>query len=147
RLAYSDDEGQNWRPASWIWPGRSNFGQVAFVQDGGSLYLFVIPGGRNGGVKLARVAATRSAPLNAGSYRYFRRVGTRPTSVAGEAQATQIVPGPVGELSVMYNRYLSRWIMMYLGAGGIVLREAPSLTGPWSAERLVWRADGTGVYG
>src|ERR1051326_4105348 len=39
-IAYSDNGGYNWRLAYWKFPGNSNFGQVAFVQDRGYTYLF-----------------------------------------------------------------------------------------------------------
>src|SRR5207248_6602149 len=55
-LAFSDDDGQTWTKDEHLtWPGDSNFGQVAIVEDRGYLYFFGIPGGRYGGVQLARV--------------------------------------------------------------------------------------------
>ena len=48
-------------------------------------------------------------------------------------------PAPVGELSVVWNDYLDRWIMTYLDEPqhGIVIRDAPALTGPWSDTQVV----------
>jgi len=51
----------------------------------------------------------------------------------------QVVPPPVGELSVGWNAHHRTWVMMYLDdiRGGIVMRTADQLTGPWSRAALV----------
>ena len=48
-IAYSDDDGQTWIMSDVTWAGDSNFGQVAFIQKRGYLYLLGIPAGRFGG--------------------------------------------------------------------------------------------------
>ena len=136
-LAYSDDDGQTWMMApDATWPGDSNFGQVAFVADGGWVHLFGIPGGRQGGVQLARVRPDDILDLTA--YTYFDGREWQPDRSA----AATIVPAPVGELSVGYNRALDRWLMLALDGerGAIVLRSAPALTGPWSEPTVVTTA-------
>lgn len=149
-LTYSDDEGQTWiKESAAVWPGDSNFGQVAFARQGGYVYLFGIPGGRFGGVQLARVA--EESLLDLGDYRYFSG------ATAGEAQwsedaaeATTIVEAPVGELSVIWNEHLGRWIMTYLdeGKAALVIRSAAALWGPWSEESiLVSGSDYPQLYG
>src|SRR5919106_4831441 len=135
-LAYSDDDGRTWTKSGPIWGERSNFGQVAFVQDESQpelVYLFGIPAGRFGQVRLARVPA--DAMLRPGAYRYW--AGSGWTSV--EADAGMVVPAPVGELSVAWIGYLEKWVMMYLDQrhNSIVVRTAENLTGPWSEPRLV----------
>lgn len=132
-LASSDDGGQNWSRLPWSWPGDSNFGQVAFVRDGSLVYLFGIPGGRFGPVKLARVSELLMT--NKDAYRYY--AGSSLGWVEDPAQAVEVVPAPVGELSVMWNNYLQRWIMTYIHNANIVIREAPALTGPWSAPMVL----------
>jgi hypothetical protein len=138
-LAYSDHEGNDWHVMAPMWPGDSNFTQVAFVREGSYLYLFGIPAGRFGGVKLARVRADIRSPLDPASYWYLRSAG-RNDWLPEEVDAGEIISGPVGELSVMRNDFLRRWIMMYTrpesahASESIVLREAVSLTGVWSDE-------------
>ena len=64
--------------------------------------------------------------------------------------AVEIVPAPVGELSVAWNEYLGRWIMIYLDEPqrGLVIRDAPALTGPWSdTQMLVDSRDYPSLYG
>ncbi len=132
--AYSDDGGQVWvKDPLARWPGDSNFGQVAIVPEGGTVYLFGIPGGRQGGVQLARVPAAHLLDLDA--YEYWDGEGWS----ADRAKATTVVSSPVGELSVRWSAYAHRWLMMYLdeGRSAVVLRTAPSLTGPWGPEEVV----------
>ena len=134
-LAYSDDDGQTWTvdPAA-TWPADSNFGQVAIVTVGPHLYFFGIPGGRFGGVHLARVAPARI--LDTAAFEYWDGSGWTPDS---PAQAVDLLPAPVGELSVRWNSHYQKWLMMYLNEDkyAIVLRTADCLTGPWSEEQTV----------
>ncbi|QBD83215.1 DUF4185 domain-containing protein [Ktedonosporobacter rubrisoli] len=134
-LAYSDDDGQNWtKDMKVTWPADSNFGQVAILEDGSYLYFFGIPGGRYGGVQLARVRA--QAILDMGSYQYW---DGKSWQANNPAAATTIVPAPVGELSVRWNSYYKKWIMMYLNDPRyrVVMRTADNLTGPWSQEMVI----------
>ena len=115
------------------WGGESNFGQAAFVRWEGEVYLFGIPGGRLGGAKLAKV--NENAMLDISEYRYFAGLsGDTPQWVPDEEAAVLIVPPLVGELSVIWNPFLGRWIMTYLdeSRANLVIREAPELWGPWS---------------
>jgi Domain of unknown function (DUF4185) len=127
--AYSDDDGQNWTVSpDAVFPGGGNFGQVAVVERGRYLYLYGIPGGRFGHVELARV--DRRSLLDLDRYTYWdgRRWVTDP------AQAAEVVPAPVGELSVRWNSHYRKWLMMYLDdeQDQIELRTADRLEGPWS---------------
>lgn len=134
-LAYSDDDGETWTvdPAA-TWPADSNFGQVAFETVGDHVYVFGIPGGRFGGVALARVVPASILDLTA--YEYWDGTGW----VRGDATAAvTIVPAPAGELSVRWNEHYQQWLMMYLNEDkyAIVLRTSDCLTGPWGEERTV----------
>lgn len=133
-LAYSDDDGQNWTVSpDVVWPGDSNFGQVAFVKKGRYVYLFGIPGGRFGGVQLARVP--RRQLLDLTSYRYWDGAGWVPDPAAAET----VAEAPAGELSVQWNSYYRTWLMTYLNEdkAAVVLRTADRLTGPWSDQQVV----------
>jgi len=136
-FAWSDDGGENWTvdPAA-VLPGDTNWGQVAIVEHAGHLYLFGIPGGRYGDLKLARVGP--ESLLQFDRWEYWDGAGWVPEVDA----AAVIVPGPVGELSVRWNSHYQRWLMMYLvdNAGEIVLRSAPDLAGPWDEPRVAVRA-------
>lgn len=133
-FAYSDDLGETWTvDPEATWPGDSNFGQVAITEHEGYLYLFGIPGGRLGGVQLARVAPDNLLDLDA--YEYWDGAAWSDDIAA----AAYVVPPAVGELSVRWNEHYGTWVMMYLSGDeyAIVLRTADALTGPWSEERVV----------
>lgn len=146
-IAYSGDDGQTWKISDVTWPGDSNFGQVAFIKKGSYVYLFGIPGGRFGSAKLARV--DKNHILDRNYYQYWN--GNSWTGA--RTDATTIIPASVGELSVRWNSYYRKWILMTKrqerrGDGyGIVLRTANCLTGSWSDERWVLTDDeGSGRY-
>ncbi|MDP8930482.1 MAG: DUF4185 domain-containing protein, partial [Actinomycetota bacterium] len=141
-LAYSDDKGRTWKVSPNVkWGDDSNFAQVGMLRLGdGYVYLFGIPEGRFGGLKLARVPETKEALLDPNAYRYWTGSGW-----GDEQSATEIVPAPVGELSVRWSQHHQRWLMTYLndanqydGHDAIVVRSASSgLTGPWSDELVL----------
>ena len=135
--AYSDDGGETWtKDPDAVWPGDTNWGQVAIVEHEGHLYLFGIPGGRYGDLKLARVVPEQILQID--TYEYW----DGSTWVTDAGSAAVIVAGPIGELSVRWNEHYQRWLMMYLidNEGLIVLRAAESLTGPWDEPRVVVRS-------
>lgn len=135
--AYSDDAGEHWtKDETAVFPGDTNWGQVAIVEHEGFIYLFGIPGGRYGSVRLARVEP--ESLLDIPAYTYWN--GS--TWVDDETAAIDVVDGPVGELSVRWNSHYQRWLMMYLidNEGLVVLRSAPELTGPWDNPRVVVRS-------
>jgi hypothetical protein len=149
-MAYSDDRGQTWRNVPWGWSGDSNFCQVAFVRHEDYIYVFGIPASRFGGVKLARVEANKYGLLYEHAYEYWGYKDGKHQWIRGsqaQADATTIIPGPVGELSVLFNPYLNRWIMMYGSTpdNKIMVRESPYLTSGWSAPKAVWSE--RGAYG
>lgn len=63
-------------------------------------------------------------------------------------QAKLVVDDTVGELSVIWNPGVERWLMTYLKEGqGVVLREGLTPWGPWGdALDLVPAADYPGLY-
>jgi len=149
-LAYSDDRGRTWtRSPTAVWPNdshnRNGFQMGAFVKHGGHVYLFGTPAGRQGPVRLARVPQNKV--LDKAAYAYWNGTSFR---AGDEAGAQPIVPGPVSELSVAYNRRFKRWLMVYLAPqrDALVLRDAPALTGPWTGEKILIRgAKHPSLYG
>lgn len=136
-LAFSDDDGETWTyDTDAIWPGDSNFSQVAMEEFEGYIYIWGIPGGRYGGVQLARVASENLLDLKVWEY------WSDGSWVQEIKRAEQIIPPNVGELSVRWNSYYEKWIMMYLNdpQGLIELRTAEEITGPWSDPMIAARA-------
>ncbi|WP_084557585.1 DUF4185 domain-containing protein [Hamadaea tsunoensis] len=149
-LAKSVDKGRTWtRLAAPTWSGESNFVQVSVAEHDGDLYFWGVTHGRFGGVRLMKVAVAEVETPSA--YRYFTGTGTNGEPVWSPDQdaARTIVDDTVGELSVVWNGYLSRWLMTYSngGDGGTSLREGVTPWGPWSEARtLVSKADVPGLY-
>ncbi|WP_166351986.1 DUF4185 domain-containing protein [Phytoactinopolyspora limicola] len=153
-LARSTDDGETWDVLDEPqWPGESNFIQVsaAHVREGGEefVYFWSIPAGRFGGAQLMKVPANRDAVEDLDAYRYF--AGTNgdgtPIWVDDLEQAVTIVDDTVGELSVMYNEQLDRWLMTYSTDGNAVIREGLSPWGPWSeAFVMTTQAENPGLY-
>jgi len=148
-LAKSTDGGQNWTPLeSPRWGGESNFVQVSVAGLDGKLYFWGVTHGRFGGVALMRVAEADVEHQDA--YEYVTGVrGGEPTWGRDPGAATQIVAGTVGELSVVWNAYLERWIMTATDGSGVgsTIREGISPWGPWGDPKpLVTQEDLPGVY-
>lgn len=142
-IAWSDDNGQNWIRSGVQWNGSSNFVQGAYLKQNGFVYFYGIPSGRKGSVKLARVP--ESSILTKSAYTYWTGQGWS----YNENDAVAITDGPAGELTVFYNAYYKRYIMMYLSVNrrAIVLRQALSPEGEWSGEQIVQEDAGEGLYG
>lgn len=149
----SEDGGDQWAIVEGLqWPGDSGFIQVSpfKIGDGkeAEIYFWTIPSGRFGGVKLMRVKEQRIEDLS--SYEYFAGEDERgqPRWSKEMEQAELVVDDNVGELSVIWNPGLERWLMTYLKEGqGVVLREGLTPWGPWGdALDLVPAADFPGLY-
>lgn len=133
-FAKSTDQGKTWtKLKSPKWPGNSNFIQVSVTNVDSELYFWGVTHGRFGGVQLMKVPEKKVE--SKGAYRYF--IGTTsdgaPRWSADMAKAKTIVDSTVGELSVVWNDYLKRWIMTYTdgGGGGAIIRESATPWGPW----------------
>ncbi len=143
-LARSTDLGQNWEFLPEVrWAGESNFVQLAQVPltaDGRDwIYLWGIPAGRFGSVKLMRVPADDAAVTDPTAYRYFAGTdGDQPRWSADEADAVVVLDGPVGELSVMWSTHLERWLLTTMADNAdAVVHEGLSPWGPWSAPHTI----------
>lgn len=153
-LAKSRDQGRTWTALEAPrWPGGSNFIQVAtaHVEEGGQEYVYFwsIPAGRFGGVQLMRVPATEDAVEDAAAYTYFEGTGPdgAPRWSPRMEDATTIVEGTIGELSVMWSTYLDRWIMTYSDGGNAYLREGITPWGPWGDPiEIASQAEYPGLY-
>jgi hypothetical protein len=132
-LARSDDEGKNWKKLDNVkWPGEDNFIQVTTYKIDNDIYFWCIPSGRFGGVKLMKVASADVENIK--KYVYFSGVQKeKPLWSSSISKAKTIVEAPVGELSVIWNKYLNRWIMTYLNefSHNIEIREGITPWGSW----------------
>jgi len=152
-VAKSADHGENWTLLDDVkWPGDSNFIQVSpyRVQAGkqpAELYFWCIKAGRFGGVQLMKVAETDIENLAA--YRYYAGKDDKgnPVWSTDLNEAETVVDDLVGELSVVWNPYLERWLMTYSKEGRVVIREGLAPWGPWGETiDVVHPADYPGLY-
>ena len=154
-IAKSTDQGQTWSLLDDAkWPGDSNFIQVSpyRIQDGDNeaeIYFWGVPSGRFGGVKLMK--AKESLIEDVSKYEYYAGTDEEgdPIWTSERDRAVTIVDGPAGELSVVWNPYLERWLMTYLKEGqGVVIREGLTPWGPWGeAIDLIMASEYPGLYG
>lgn len=136
-LAFSTDNGENWVEATETRRppvgGNLNFQMGAFVKDGEFVYQYGTPPGRGGLVYLTRVPEKQMRDLNA--YEYWDGGKWVPKN---PDVAAPLVFGGVGEISVQYNSYLGQYLMLTTDDhNSVVMRRAPSPTGPWSAPEVL----------
>ncbi|WP_305095296.1 DUF4185 domain-containing protein [Prescottella sp. R16] len=112
-----------------------NWQMSAFVPDRGDgfVYEFGTPSGRSGEARLARVPATSAGMTDLTQYEYW--TGSQWSSDIDAAKP--VIKGQVSELSVQWNDYLGKYIAMYTDVSGLVMRQADSLTGPWSGKQTL----------
>lgn len=134
-MAVSGDYGQNWaelpntvRPSAG---GNFNFQMQSLLRVGNTVYVYGTPAGRNGMVYLARVDANRITDLD--SYSYWSKGKWVPKN---PDVASPVNVKPTGELSVAWNAYLGKYVMLSTNPA-IMMQTASSPEGPWSAPRTI----------
>lgn len=127
-----------------------NFGQI-FPVDGkdGYIYILGIPGGRGRGTKLGRVLKADIEKFE--EYEYFigKNDNNEPQFIKGreglaaifDNEDSFIIPQPCGELSVMYNNYLNKWMFVNSIGQGLNFRLADNLWDRWSTEQTILYSD------
>lgn len=133
-IAYSDDGGATWTVSKTTWEnpdGDDPFQMQAWVRKGGTIYVFGTQNGRNGPASVAKVPAGKL--LDKGSYRYWD--GKKWSKK--ESDAVAVMDAPMSEMSVQYDEYSKRFLMMTLSGEDIVMRTAKSPEGPWTAPQTV----------
>lgn len=130
-----------------------NFGQIYAVRghdDPKMIYLFAIPGGRQGGTVLARVHEDDFE--NRAAYEYLTASATWTNGNAGllalENQPYYVISPSCSEMSVMYNSYLGKWMAVYLKGAQIIYQTADDIAGPYTeTQAIVSSSQYAGLYG
>jgi hypothetical protein len=159
-LIRSDDDGRTWEPLYDLArddPDTPNFEgrfvNVAFARDADdTLWMWGSGEYRKSHLHLARIRPDAIEDVTA--WRYFAGSTTdgEPLWSTDQSAAAPLFEHPViGELSCAWIPSLERWILLYNSADprGIVLRESPSPTGPWSEPIILfdpWADGGYGVF-
>lgn len=119
------------------------FCQIYPILVGEYVYFYGIEGGRFGGVSLARVKSANIEDFN--QYEYFtgKNTANEPIFQIGfeglktrfseeNAQAGLIIDAPAGEMCVVYNKYLGKFITIYQRGTSMLFRTAVNPWGEWS---------------
>ena len=156
-IAVSTDGETFTKVSNVTWAGGSPenmFGLVQNTTAGGlpaeDLYFLATPSGRFGNAYCVTVA--KSQILNQSAYRYYLGTDLAGNLLWGRDpwSVQAVIPGPIGELSAMWDGYLQKFVVMYLESnlGMIVLRTADRPWGPWSAPiGIVDSTEYPGLYG
>jgi hypothetical protein len=169
--AYSTDNGENFVVApqsvryNSIFSGNRNFQQSAYVKgDDGYVYVYGTPNGRQGAAYLARVASEDI--LDVSKYEYYKKAtkswfwSTPAKWVKGSPSSASAIIGKSGgffgflkpgytvsEMSVQYNEYLKKYIVLYGDqSNNIVMRTADSPEGTWSDATVLMTQQTGGIY-
>lgn len=159
-LYRSYDKGRTWSKSdsvSFTKQDAPNFGQVFPLEAGEYVYLFGITEARDGNCKLARVPRNQLDNFEKYEY-YIGRENGVPNFISGrrglayikDRPETVVIPAPCGEMCVTYNRYLKKYLAMYVGTSSpdLVFRVADQPWGEWSkAETVALQSDYEGLYG
>lgn len=116
-----------------------NMAQIFPYEHEGYIYLFGIPGGRKGAVKLARVKKEYFEEQD--KYEYYVgeefKTGYSGLKEFSESETNFITDKFVGELSVCYSKYLNKFVLTYL-SGPDYSRVAPGIKMQTSDDLIHW---------
>ncbi|MET8798204.1 DUF4185 domain-containing protein [Nocardia sp. NPDC004568] len=134
-LAASADNGETWADLAFTRRpnegANRNFQMNAFVRDGGFVYVYGTPSGRDNPAYISRVREPEIQNLAAYEY-WDGGAWKRDVNVA------QPIMHGVGELSVMWNDHLGQFVSLTTDPfNSVVMRTAPSPAGPWSEPRVL----------
>ena len=137
---------------TWTEAEAPNFGQIYPFEDPNSDYIYVygIPGGRNGGCVVGRT--TKENFTNKAEYEYLVGENTWKKGDAGlkllKADPYYVVGPAVSELSVAYNEYLGKYVMPFYRSGKIIIMTSDSPYGKFSDSiSVLTQKDYNGIYG
>lgn len=146
-IAVSGDNGETWQvPRSSIRPswfntvpgipfvwGDQNFQMGAYLRSGGYVYSYGTGAGRGGMPFLSRVSESSVADVSA--YEYYTPFGWLKNV---PFLAVQVVWAPGSEMSVAWNDYLKKFVMLYTNTlNDVVMRTADKPEGPWSSATTI----------
>jgi hypothetical protein len=124
--------------------GNEKFQQGAFVRPGdGYVYSFGTPSGRIGSAYVSRVP--ENAVLDLTQYEYWSDPSWKSMSHKSgswvrdkPSAATSVISAPVSEMSVQYNDYMKKYIVLYTNfLNSVVMRTADNPQGPWTSEQTL----------
>lgn len=147
-LYKSVDDGQNWtRVPDVTFSGSSRFALAGFFKKDGYVYMIGTPTYRSKPGYLARIKEENIE--NFSEYEYWNE--DRKSWIKGDENAASVlIPGTVGELSLIYNETYQKWIVAYFNGAeyNITMRIADDITGPWDTKFVLAKgSDYPQLYG
>lgn len=152
----SEDMGQSWSSCRGkiSFATDSYFAMVGYAKKPGDDYCYMLGaqsgrGYRKSTAKLARFKY--DSILDKSEYEFWN--GGKKQWIKGkESDATTVLDGTVGELSVMYLEEYDRFLALYFDSEeyAICYRSAARMQGPWSKERVLcsgWNSKYAQLYG
>ncbi|RDC57855.1 DUF4185 domain-containing protein [Pedobacter chinensis] len=142
----SADNGKTWTRRNEItFKGDSKFSQVCYAKKDGYVLMIGSLSGRGGPGYLARIKEKNMLNLN--QYEYWNS-NLKKWIKGDESKATIIIPGPIGEASLLYHEKYKRWIIAYSYDSAydpnvkdkfhaIVYRDAKNINGTWSDLKIL----------
>jgi len=132
--AVSVDEGKTWEYSGSMFDGNSKFQFVTAYLEDDMLYLFGNLGGGYSETYLMCVPAVEV--LNRSAYQFYAGldVAGNPMWTTDEEEAIWVLEQCEREIGIVYNSYLSRFLLTGLDTinDQVVIHESPNLYGPWS---------------
>lgn len=140
-LYASTDDGKTWtRKNEVTFSGNSNFSQVCYAKKDGYVLMIGSLSGRGGSGYLARIKEKNM--LNINQYEYWND-DQKKWIKGDESKATVVIPGPIGEASLLFHKKYKRWIIAYSYDSAydptakskfhaMVYRDADEINGTWS---------------
>lgn len=155
-LKATDSSYQTWEPVESLRWNESEFrfgGQIYPYQDPNDqehIYFITIPGGRNDGVVMMRVAA--SSFENRSEYEYLVGPDQWEKGDTGMAKLNAnpyyIIDPAASELSLMWSEYLQQYVIVTLRGSTISMLLSPTITGPYRESHAICSStEFSGLYG
>lgn len=145
-LYASGDGGKNWtRKEEVTFKSDSKFSQVAYAKREGFVYMIGTLAGRGSPAYLARIKEEDMLKME--EYEYWNG-DSKKWIKNDENAATVLIPGPVGEASLLYHETYKRWIITYSYDAAynnkerkkmhaLVYRDATEINGTWSDLKIL----------
>lgn len=139
----SEDYGQTWSSCRGkiSFATDSYFAMVGYAKKPGDEYCYMLgaQSGRGYRQSVAKLARFKHSDILDKSKYEFWNGGKREWVKGKESNATTVLDGTVGELSVMYLEEYGRFLTLYFDSQkyAICYRSAARMQGPWSEERVL----------
>lgn len=153
-LAKSTDDGKTWNIVNGVqWPGTSKYCQNSPVlcEEDGKIYITGITGGRQNFARMMRVDKDKIEDFSAYEYLSGYTAEKEPIWTKGEdgiKNEFALINAKVSENTIVYNEYLSEWMITFKKDSTLYLYTSKNVAGPYAiSAELKFSSVGAGLYG